>query len=75
MEAKTKEIEAAVKYCRDNCKGYKAITDLSLQYIKDPRTINSHLAGEVLTRNEKKSQRILTVEEENSLVKYLVNRN
>ena len=74
MEAK--EIEAAVKYCRDNnCKSYKAITDLSLQYIKDLRTINSHLAGEVLTGNEKKSQRILTVEEENSLVKYLVNRN
>ena len=76
MEDKNKELDRAVKYCKDNkCKGYKAITDLQLQLIKDPRTINQHLAGNVITGNEKEKQRILTIKEEKSLVKYLVNRN
>ena len=70
------EMERAVQYCRDNnCKGYKAIADLSLEYIKDARTINQHLEGNVITGDEKRNQRILTVKEEKSLVKYLVNRN
>ena len=74
MEDKNKELGRAVKYCKDNkCKGYKAITDLQLQLIKDPRTINQHLAGNVITGNEKEKQRILTIKEEKSLVKYLVN--
>ena len=48
---------------------------LNLQHIKDPRTINQNLDGSVKTDEEKRSQRILTHEEEDSLVKYLVNHN
>ena len=76
MKAKKMEIEKAVKYCRDNnCKGYKAIAELGLVYVKDARTINQHLQGKVVTGDEKREQRILTDKEENSLVNYLVNRN
>ena len=65
MEEKKREIEKAVKYCRENnCKGYKTIATLNLKYIKDPRTINQHLSGNVITGEEKKLQRILTTEEE-----------
>jgi hypothetical protein len=64
MKVKQLEIEKAVKYCRDNnCKGYKAITDLGLQYVKDARTINQHLQGNVITGDEKKYQKILTDKE------------
>ena len=76
MNAKKTEIEHAVKYCRQfNCKGYRAIKELGLKYIKDARTINNHLQGKVITGDEKKDQRILTEKEEQSLVKYLINRN
>ena len=76
MEEKEKELDYAVAYCQEhNCKGYKAIADLDLKYVKDARTINQRLKGNVITGEEKKLQRILTTEEENSLVKYLVNRN
>ena len=72
-EAKKKEIEQAVIYCRENsCKGYKAITDLNLKFCKDPRTINARLEKEVVAGEE---QRILTVTEERTLVRYLINRN
>jgi len=48
MNAKKTEIEHAVKYCRQfNCKGYRAIKELGLKYIKDARTINNHLQGKV----------------------------
>ena len=54
IEAKRLEIESAVKYCRENnCKGYRAIADLNLQYVKDPQTINSRLSGKVTTGDEK----------------------
>ena len=44
-----------MKYFRDNnCKGYKAITELSLVYVKDAWTINQHLQGKVVTGDEKK---------------------
>ena len=76
LDDKKEEINRAVQYCRDNnCKGYKAINDLSLIHVKDPRTINQHLQGNVTTGNEKENQRMLTMDEEKSLVKYLVNRN
>ena len=76
MNAKKTEIEHAVKYCRQfNCKGYRAIKELGLKYIKDARTINNHLQGKVITGDEKKDQRMLTEKEEQSLVKYLINRN
>lgn len=74
--AREEEMKRVLEYCREqNCRGYKAITELDLLYIKDPRTINQHLDGEVETENKMKNQRILTKEEEDCLVKYLINRN
>ena len=75
-DEKKKELEEAVAYCKEkNCKGYKAIKELELQHIKDPRTINQHLAKNVITGEEWSSQRILTKSEERSLVRYLINKN
>ena len=72
MDLQKKEIQAA-EYCRANsCKGYKAIADVNLQYCKDARTINAHLEKEVVAGEK---QRILTVHEERTLVRYLINRN
>ena len=73
---KSEEIERAIKYCKEhNCRGYKAISELNLQFVSDARTINKHLDGKVVTGNEKAYQRILTVEEEKKLVTYIINRN
>ena len=59
-----------VEYCRENsCKGYRAIKELDLKYVKDARTINKHLSGQVATDNEKGYQRILTEVEEQTLVR------
>ena len=66
-------MEGAVAYCKqNNCKGWKAISDLNLKHCKDPRNINSHLIKDFASVDE---QRILTSKEEKSLVKYLVNQN
>ena len=45
---------------------------MNLQYCKDARTINAHLEKEVVAGDK---QRILTVNEERTLVRYLINRN
>ena len=72
MGTKTLEIKRAVEYCRENgCKGYEAIKELGLLHVKDPRTINQHLLGNVITGDEKRSERILS-EKEAFLVKYLL---
>lgn len=66
-------MERALTYCKENnCKGWKAISDLNLKYCKDPRTINSHLIKDFAAGDK---QTILTSKEEKSLVRYLVNRN
>ena len=73
---KKKELEQAVQFCKqNNCKGYKALQSLDLVRIKDPRTIYKHLAGTIVTGEEKEYAKILTATEETSLVKYLINRN
>ena len=73
---KKEELEMVVEYCRENsCKGYRAIKELDLKYVKDARTINKHLGGQVATGNEKGYQRILTEVEEQTLVRYLINKN
>ena len=65
---KKKLIEEAVAYCREQkCKGYKAVTDLELDL--DPRTVNYHLEREYVRGED---QKILTNEEERSLVRYLI---
>ena len=73
---KKKELEKAITYCKENnCKGYKAVKALYLHHIKDPQTINKHPSGNVVTGQEKAYQQIPTAQEEQSLVKYLINRN
>ena len=60
MEVRNDEMRRAVQYCRDNnCKGYKALKDLGLQYVKDARTINQHLLGNVTTGDEKQNLKLL----------------
>ena len=72
-DKKKLEMEMALAYCKENnCKGWKAISDLNLKYCKDPRTINNHLIKNFAAGDKEK---ILTSKEEKSLVKYLVNRN
>ena len=59
MKLKQIEIEQAVKYCKENnCKGYKAIVDLGLLYVKDGNTINQHVKGNIIPGDEKKHQKI-----------------
>ena len=59
MEIKNGEMRIAVKYCLDNnCKGYIALKDLDLMFVKDARTINQHLCGNVTTGNEKKKLKL-----------------
>ena len=42
---KRAEIIRAVKYCQENnCKGWKALKDLNLKYVKSPLTINKYLS-------------------------------
>ena len=73
MDEKKKEIIAAVAYCRENnCKGYKAISALNLQYCKDARTINAHLERDFEAGKERQ---ILTDQEERCLVRFLINKN
>ena len=38
--------------------------DLGLQYVKDARTINQHLLGNVTTGDEKQNLKLLTDKEE-----------
>ena len=73
MDAKKKEIAEALNYCwKNNCKGYKAISALNLQYCKDPRTINAHLERDFEAR---KKRQILTDQEEKCLVRFLISKN
>lgn len=67
---------AAVRYCIDNnCKGYAALKTGQFGLIKDPRTINRRLEKTIVTGEEKGHLKILTSNEEECLVRYLVNRN
>ena len=52
IKDKKDEIQMAVKYCRENdFKGYKAMKELDLKYVKDAHIINQHLSGKVANRN------------------------
>ena len=77
------ELQEAVQWCKDNkCRGQKALNHavdengmkLSTR-IKDPRTINKYLDNELKIGAEKQYCRILTVHEEECLVRYIKNKN
>ena len=70
------ELEEAVEWCRlNNCRGWKAKKSGLFPSIKDPRTINARLDGKVKNKNERSYCKILTEQEEESLVRFIKNRN
>lgn len=72
---KLKQIEDAVKYCKENnCKGKSALKTGLFPLIKDHKTISQRLNGEVIHGEEKTAQSILTVQEENLLVQFAKNK-
>ena len=74
--SKNQALQEAVQWCMDNgCKGWKAVKSGLFPEIKDPRTINSHFDKKLETGNEKSYCKILTNSEENSLIRYMKNRN
>lgn len=78
---KKDQMNAAVQYCiENNCKGYAAINSGKFPLIRDPRTINRRLLStpvtqRITTGDEKKHLRLLTSNEEECLVKYMINKN
>uniref|UniRef100_A0A7M5VBK8 Uncharacterized protein n=1 Tax=Clytia hemisphaerica TaxID=252671 RepID=A0A7M5VBK8_9CNID len=70
------ELEEAVEWCRLNsCRGWKATKSSLFPTIKDPQTINARLDGKVENKNERRYSKILTEQEEESLVRYMKNMN
>ena len=52
------ELQKAVDYCRqNNCRGYKALHDLDMKYVKSPLTINNALDGKVCPEHRLNSKR------------------
>ena len=56
-------------------RGWKVVNSVFFPGIKDPRTINKQLDGVVETGKEKDYCKILTSTEEESLLRYIKNRN
>ena len=73
--AKQRQIEEAVKYCKENnCKGKKALSSGLFPLIKDHKTITRRLEGSVVHGNEKIHLSILLPHEEECLVNHAKNR-
>ena len=74
-EQKLEQIEAAVKYCKENnCRGKKALATGQFPLIRDHKTITRRLDGEVKSGYEKAHVSILLPEEEDCLVNYAINK-
>ena len=74
INAKDVQMSDAVQYCQDNnCRGYAALQTGRFPLIKDPRTVNKRLDG--YSKGHQDHLRILTEDEENSLVKHIKNKN
>ena len=79
---KQQELKEAVEWCQlNNCRGYKALTAVGedgqplFPQISDARTINKRLDGLIQTGEERRYCSLLTVHEEECLVRYLKNKN
>ena len=76
MNLECQQIEEAIRYCNvNNVRGWAALKTGQFPLIKDGRTINSHLDGLVKNGSEKEYCSVLTVEEENALVRHIKNKN
>ena len=74
-DAKLKQIEEAVQYCRDNnCRGKKALSTGRFPLIKDHKTITRRLDGSIVHGTEKLHVSILLPNEEECLVNYARNK-
>ena len=69
-------MKAAVPWCVENGKrGHAALKTGQFPLIKNRETINKRLNGKVVTGQERAYCTILTSEEENTIVKFVKNRN
>ena len=76
MDTKERQGQLTVRYCKEkNCRSFAAISAGICPDIKDHRTINKMLDGNVITGKEKQYCRILTDEEEEILVLFIKNKN
>ena len=70
------ELRNAVVWCRENnARGWSAVKSGLFPLIKDCRTINKRLDGEIRTGHEREYCSILTNDEEISIVRFLKNKN
>ena len=78
-KCKEKQLKDAAEYCLvNNCKRYTALATGLFPLIKDPRTVNKRIvdsSDKVITGEEKQYCKLMTKKEEQSLVRYLLNRN
>ena len=74
--AKNDQLQAAVQYCKDNnVRGHKALQTGQFPLIKDRETINRRLDGKIKTGEERRYCTIFTPEEEESVVRFIKNKN
>ena len=74
--AKNKQLEDAVQWCRvNNARGKAALNTELFPLIKDRETINRRLDGKIKNGEERSYCSIMTTEEEYSLVRFVKNRN
>ena len=74
--AKETALIEAVEWCKLNGhRGWRAVNSGLFHGIKDPRTINKRLDEVTETGKEKGCCKILTSTEEESLLRYIKNRN
>ena len=75
VDAREQELEYAVKWCQDNnSRGYAAISS-GLFTIKDAQTINKRLDGDIVIGKTMEFCSILSIEEEEAIVRYAKNKN
>ena len=76
MNERCHQLNDAVQWCHENNKrGWAAINSGKFPLIKDLRTINKRLDGVIETGKEKQYCSIFTVEEEESIVRHVKNKN
>ena len=76
INMKEAQLDEAITWCRINSKrGWAAMQTGNFPLINDARAINRRLDGEVQNRAEYESRSVLTIIEEDILVRYLKNMN
>ena len=76
IKTKQAQIRAAVKWClENNARSYAALKTGVFSLIKSRSTIDSRFDGKVVTGSEKQYCSILTNEEEESIVRFVRNKN